>query len=60
MKGLNDRTARLTEQEEKNFKILKWVVMGLCATAPTPLYVMLMIGKSKIAEAKAHDKRVGG
>ena len=52
MKGLNDRTARLTEQEEKNFKILKWFVMGLCAIAPIPLYVMLMIGKHKVFEKR--------
>ena len=50
MKGLNDRTARLTERQEKNFKILKNVVFGLCIAVPIPFYVMLMIGKQKIAE----------
>lgn len=49
MKGLNDREARLTERQEKNFKILKWVVMALCATAPIPLYGMLLNGKIQIA-----------
>lgn len=27
--------------------------MGLCATAPIPLYIMLFIGKNKIARAVA-------
>ena len=50
IKGLNDRTARLTVRQEKNFKILKNVVFGLCIAVPIPFYVMLMIGKQKIAE----------
>jgi hypothetical protein len=59
MKGLNDRTARLTERQEKNFKILKWVVMGLCIVIPIPFYVMLMMGKQKIAEHKRTKIPVG-
>ena len=59
MKGLNDRTARLTEQEEKNFKILKWFVMGLCIAVPITLYAMLMIGKHKVFEKRQGKGNTG-
>jgi hypothetical protein len=58
MKSLNDRTARLTEKEEKNFKILKWVVMGLCIAVPIAFYAMLMIGKPKVFEKKNRARMI--
>ena len=53
MKGLYDRTARLTERQEKNFKILNWIVVGLCTIAPLSLHIVIAIIKGKIARASS-------